>query len=87
MNIQAALIPHKHIRFCESIVALAGFLRKLLIEPRTIDELWAIIDQDNSEWLNRPPFEYLIYAIDTLFAIGQIEMINSNGRIMLRQIK
>lgn len=84
MNIQAALIPHKHIRFCDSVVALAGFVRTLLLEPRTIDELWTIVDQDTSGWLARPPFEYLIYAIDTLFALKQIEMREEDGRIRLR---
>lgn len=85
MSIQTALIPHKHIRFCDSIIALAGFVRTLLSEPRTIDELWAMVDQDNSGWLTKPPFEYLVYAVDTLFALKQIEMLDSDGRIKLRQ--
>ena len=86
MTIQAALIPHKHVRFCDSIVALAGFVRTLLSEPRTVDELWTIVAQENSGWLTKPPFEYLVYAINTLFALKQIEMIQDDGRIMLRQI-
>jgi hypothetical protein len=86
MNIQAALIPHKHVRFCDSVIALAGFIRTLLAEPRTIDELWTIMAQDNSGWLSHPPFEYLVYAIDTLFALKQIEMIEGDGRIKLRRV-
>lgn len=81
MNIQTALIPHKHVKFCDSIVALAGFIRTLLSEPRTVDELWAIVAQENSGWLTRPPFEYLLYAINTLFALKQIERIGDDGRI------
>lgn len=87
MNIQAALIPHKHVRFCDSIVAIAGFIRTLLIEPRTIDELWTIITQPNSGWLTQPPFEYLVYAIDTLFSLKQIELIEGEARIKLRDAK
>jgi len=85
MNIQTALIPHKHVRFCDSIVGLAGFIRTLLVEPRTVDELWTLMSYDNSPWPSRPPLEYLIYAIDTLFALKLVEMIDNTGRIRLRQ--
>lgn len=78
MNTQSILLPHKHIRFCESLVGLAGFVRDLLAEPRTIDELWALIDRNNSGWPSRPAFEHLILAIDLLFAINQIQLVANN---------
>ncbi|XOF33102.1 MAG: ABC-three component system middle component 6 [Candidatus Electrothrix sp. YB6] len=79
MNIQMILAPHKHVRFCDSLVGLAGFLRGLLSQPRTLDELWSLIDRDNSGWLSRPPFEHLILAVDILFALQQIEVVDSNS--------
>lgn len=82
MNIQTALLPHKHVRFCDSILALAGFLRQFLEEPRTIDELWSLIDRDNSGWPVRPTFTHLVLAVNILFAIGQVEEM-SNGRVRL----
>ena len=77
-NIQTILIPHKHVRFCESLIGLAGFLRGLLDEPRTLDELWALVDRDNSGWLNRPSFYNMVLAINILFALKQIELTSSN---------
>ena len=73
MNIRTALIPHKHVRFCDSIVALAGAVRKMLEEPRTVDELWTLLNQAKTNWPTRPSFTSLTLAIDTLFAIGLIE--------------
>lgn len=87
MNIQTALLPHKHIRFCESVVAIAGFIRTLLAEPRTIDELWLLLDKKHSGWPGNPPFEYLVYAVDLLFALRQIDMLDHDDRIYLRTSK
>ena len=78
MNIQTLLLPHKHVRFCNSLIGLAGFVLRLLNEPRTLDELWALIDRDNSDWYSRPPFEHVVLAVDILFAIGQIELVHDN---------
>lgn len=82
MNIQTALLPHKHVRFCDSMLALAGFLRQLLEEPRNIDELWALMNRDNSGWPVRPNFTHLVLAVNILFAIGQVEEA-PNGRVRL----
>jgi hypothetical protein len=84
MTVKSALMPHEHVRFCDSIVALAGFVRAMLIEPKTIDELWAIVRQEKSGWLSKPSFECLTYAVDVLFALKQIEMNQDDGRLTLR---
>nr|VFK60045.1 MAG: hypothetical protein BECKTUN1418F_GA0071002_11973 [Candidatus Kentron sp. TUN]VFK69351.1 MAG: hypothetical protein BECKTUN1418E_GA0071001_11943 [Candidatus Kentron sp. TUN] len=73
MNIQAALLPHKHVRFGDSIIALAGRIRSILAEPRTIDELWSDITRSSAPWPAKPSFTHLVLAVDVLFAIGQIE--------------
>ncbi|MBT8420683.1 MAG: hypothetical protein KJO08_07465, partial [Gammaproteobacteria bacterium] len=73
MNTQTALLPHKHVRFSESIIALAGFIRNTLVEPRTIDELWSDITRPSTPWPAKPSFIHLILAVDVLFAIHQIE--------------
>lgn len=80
MSVQNALLPHKHIRFCDSILALAGYLRQLLLEPHTLDELWVLIDRDGSGWPAKPSFNNIVLAIDVLFAIGQI-YITQDGRL------
>lgn len=82
MNIQAALLPHKHVRFCDSMLALAGFLRQCLMEPRSVDELWAMLDREGSGWPTRPSFTQLVLALDILFAIGQVTAA-PNGRVRL----
>nr|VFK65468.1 MAG: hypothetical protein BECKUNK1418G_GA0071005_106316 [Candidatus Kentron sp. UNK]VFK72414.1 MAG: hypothetical protein BECKUNK1418H_GA0071006_111310 [Candidatus Kentron sp. UNK] len=73
MTIQTALLPHKHVRFSESIIALAGLVRKILVEPRTIDELWSDVTRSSTQWPSEPSFTHLVLAVDVLFAIGQIE--------------
>ncbi|WP_052156914.1 ABC-three component system middle component 6 [Pseudomonas aeruginosa] len=82
MNIQTMLLPHKHIRFCSSLVAIAGHLRQLIREPRTLDELWAMIESDRSNKIIRPTFTQLVLAVDILFAIKQAQP-GIDGRISL----
>lgn len=72
MNIQAQLLPHKHIRFSESLIGLAGFVRQLLKKPHTIDEVWEILNRNDSNWLYKPTFEQVVIAVVILFALGQI---------------
>jgi hypothetical protein len=82
MNIPAQLLPHKHIRFCESLIGLAGFIRQLLFnKPRTIDQLYILIL--NSNWLYEPSFEQVVSAVVILFSIGEIFETDDN-KIMLR---
>nr|VFK16157.1 MAG: hypothetical protein BECKLFY1418C_GA0070996_102120 [Candidatus Kentron sp. LFY] len=73
MTIQATLLPHKHVRFSDSIIALAGLIRSMLAEPRTIDELWSDITRSSTPWPAKPSFTHLVLAVDVLFAIHQIE--------------
>ncbi|HRD69365.1 MAG TPA: hypothetical protein PK657_04415 [Legionella sp.] len=80
MKIQTALLPHKHIKFSDSIIALAGFARTLLNEPKSIDELWVDITRNTNQWVTKVTFTHLVLAIDVLFAIKQIESL-SNGRL------
>jgi hypothetical protein len=69
---QSALLPHKHVRFCESLLALAGHVRVLLNEPRTVDEIWSILDGGTSGWPTKPTFTYVLLSVDILFALGQV---------------
>ena len=80
MTIQAALIPNKHTRFNDAIITLAGRLIPLLEQPHTIDELWAIVSNCAKNWGFAPSFTHLVLAVDTLFAIRQIELV-ADGRI------
>jgi len=80
MSIRTALIPHKHVRFSDSIIGLSGHLRQLLEEPHTLDELWAQIDCDSSGWESRPSFSHLVLAVDVLYAIGAVGLVG-DGRI------
>ncbi len=84
MSIRTALIPHKHVRFSDSIIGLSGYLRRLLNEPRSLDELWAHIDSDVSGWQSRPNFTHLVLAVDLLYAIGDVQLVG-DGRISLNR--
>lgn len=80
MKIQTMILPNKHIRFANSLVAIAGYVKNYLNEPRNVDELWALVNSDSN--IISPTFTQLILAIDLLFAI---KVVNSDfeGRIHL----
>lgn len=81
-NITTALLPHKHVRFCDSIVALAGYCKRFLGQPRTMDELNALINNVDEPWLGKPTFTHIVFAVYLLFSIGIVECL-SDGRIYL----
>jgi hypothetical protein len=83
MSIRAQLLPHKHIRFSESLIGLAGFVRQLLKEPHSIDELWEILNRDKSDWLYKPTFDQVVIAIVVLFALDQLVEVEL-GRLQVK---
>lgn len=78
MNVQFALIPHKHVRFNQSILGIAGYIRSYLNTPRTVDEIIALMSNDSCSWGFKPTFEHIIFALDTLFALKQIVLVSDN---------
>jgi hypothetical protein len=74
MNTLSSLVPHKHVRFCDSLIGLAGFLLPLLEESCTPDELWAKLQHKKSGWFGKISFTSMLFAIDILYAIKQIEI-------------
>ncbi|MDR2604700.1 MAG: hypothetical protein LBC55_05030 [Desulfovibrio sp.] len=79
------LLPNKHVLFCESITALAGYIRTLPAKPRTLDELWADIKRDAASWPGRPSPDDVVYALDVLFALKQVTMLDDGRRFVLGQ--
>ncbi|ENX11105.1 ABC-three component system middle component 6 [Acinetobacter variabilis] len=67
------MLPHKHVRFSSSLVTVAGYINTLLVAPMTIEELWKIVEFNNTTSVIKPNFTQLVLAIDLLFAIKQIE--------------
>lgn len=84
MSIQTALLPHKHVRFSDSIIALAGLVRSRLVEPMTVDELWSDVSRCPVEWPGQPTFTHVVLALDILFALGQVAP-SANGRVRKTQ--
>jgi hypothetical protein len=80
MIIQTALLPHKHVQFSESTLAIAGRIRRLITEPRSVDELWSLISHNAEDWPSIPSFTQIVLAIDVLFAIKQIA-VTTDGRV------
>ena len=80
MIIQTALLPHKHVQFSESTLAIAGRIRQLVAEPRSVDELWSLINHNAENWNCSPSFTQMVLAIDVLFAIKQIAA-TPDGRV------
>lgn len=69
-NLRLAVAPHDHVRFCDSVVGLAGRIRDLISSPKTIDELQNILDRKDSDWPGRVDFEKIVLAVTLLYAIG-----------------
>ena len=78
MNLQLALIPNKHLRIDESILGLAGYCLTLLDKPMSPDELLAHLHSNNSKWSFKPNMDYVLLALDTLYAIKQITPVSDN---------
>ena len=78
MSHLGALVPHKHVRFCESLLGLAGYIRTLLVEPMTIDGLYSFLNSTNSKWIIQPNFTEVVLALDILLILKQIEPVGEN---------
>jgi hypothetical protein len=79
MSRLGALIPHKHVRFCESLLGLAGYIRGVLdTESMTIDGLYTFLHSPQSTWLVKPDFTEVILALDILLILKQIELTGEN---------
>lgn len=80
MIIQTALLPHKHVRFSDSIIGVVGLVRKTLIVPMNVDELWSEVNRRAVNWPSKPSFTNVVLALDVLFALNQIESV-ADGRV------
>lgn len=70
-NLELAVAPHDHLRFSDSLVGLAGYVRTLLQDgSRTLDELLALLDRQDSSWPAKPSMSDLALAVTLLYAIG-----------------
>jgi len=78
MSHLGAIVPHKHVRFCESLLGLAGYIRALLVEPMTIDGLYSFLNSPQSTWLIQPNFTEVVLALDILLILKQIEPVGEN---------
>ena len=81
MIIQPALLPHKHVSFSESTLAVAGRIRQLITEPRSVDELWSLVSHNAEDWPHKPSFTQMVLAVDVLFAIKLIR-VTTDGRVI-----
>lgn len=80
MNIRSKILPHKHLRFSDSLIGTAGLIKQALTEPMTVDELWVRLHKESSGWPGRLTFTDMLLGVYVLFSINQIELLNS-GRI------
>jgi hypothetical protein len=78
-------VPDKHVKFSESILALAGWARQELVSPMTLDGLWSRLQQQKSKhpWLKEANFERLTYAVLMLYSICEVELLEED-RIQIK---
>ena len=81
MSTQTALLPHKHVRFSDSTLGVAGKLRSMLEQPRSIDELQVLLEHARSQgWPGKAMLNDVIAGVSVLYALGQVEMC-AEGRV------
>lgn len=79
MSIQSTFLPHKHVRFNQSLLGLAGRLRQLINGPIALDEVWAVIQQESVGGRLEVSYSNVVLAINALYALGELEPL-SDGR-------
>jgi|YelNatPaOPRAMG01_1025707.scaffolds.fasta_scaffold06122_7 hypothetical protein len=78
-NLALAVAPHEHVGFADSLVGLAGWLRVQLAQgPRSLDELFAAVSREDSDWPRRPRFEQVALAVTLLAAIGAARLVRDD---------
>jgi hypothetical protein len=60
------------------LIGLAGFILNLLDEPRTIDEIMVLLTKSREKWPGYFSFSYTVLALDVLYALKQVELINGD---------
>lgn len=80
MTILTALLPHKHIRFADSLLALAGIIREKVKEPKSIDEILTMLDSKKT-LATKIDITQISFALIILFSIQQIN-IAPEGRVV-----
>ena len=78
------LLPAKHIKLSESIIALGAFILDFLKEPKSVDKLWLETKQISSSLAlaSNHSYDNFLLSIDYLYAIGAIN-INSKEELFL----
>lgn len=78
------LLPAKHIKLSESLIALGGFVLKSLNKPKNVDHIWAEIRQTNntSFFPANHSYDNFLLSIDYLFIIGAIDT-NPKGELFI----
>ncbi len=82
MNDRYQLLPHKHVRFADSLLALAGAVRQhLSYTPQTLDAVWMQLERvvDSTARSTNLTFSQFLLAVDILYAIKVIEPVDGDA--------
>lgn len=80
------VLPDKHIGFAESLIGLGSFILQDLINPKDVDLLWKSFEKvRGNEFPAFHSFDNLVLAVDMLFAIGAVELLD-DGKLVRNKI-
>lgn len=73
------IMPAKHINFSESFLGFGSYILQNLSEPKSVDELWQMYQQDlqNGLYFAKHSFDNLIMTILFLYSIDAVKEINA----------
>lgn len=76
------LLPSKFVQADQALVSLGGQILLQLDKPRTVPELWRRVNEwrDDRGMLSFVPFWWFSLAMDVIFSIGAIEVVNGQLR-------
>jgi hypothetical protein len=78
------ILPEKHIRLAESLLALGGFVLASISRPKGLDTIWREFQEVcvTEKFPAYHSFENLILAVDFLFCIGAV-CLTDDGKLSL----
>ena len=76
------IMPAKHINFSESLLGFGSYILRNLNEPKSVDELWQIYQQDlqHKVYFAKHSFDNLIMTLLFLYSIDAVKEENTKVR-------
>lgn len=73
------ILPTKHIPIDRSLIGVGAEILKQLERPKSVSRLWADIQKQRGDSVNRLPYDWFLLSLNMLYAIEAVSF--HEGRI------